>query len=127
MPQSERGFTIVELIVVVLVIGILLGLTLPNLFSAQARARDDTRKNDLRNLQQSLETYYNDNISYPTTAETLSVLAPEYINTVPSDPKGGGYIYESDGNSYALTADLENNNDQHANDSGNYVLDSVNQ
>lgn len=127
MDRSQVGFTVVELIVVVLVVGILLAFTLPNLFSAQTRARDDTRKNDLRNLQQALETYHNDFVGYPTTIEGLAILAPDYINSVPNDPKSGSYTYESDGASYTLSADLENDNDQHANDSGFYVLQSVNQ
>lgn len=125
--NRQSGFTIVELVVVVLVVGILLTLTLPNLFSTQQRARDDTRKNDLRNIQQALETYHNDTVSYPTTVEGLAVLSPDYINTIPSDPNGGSYSYESDGATYTLTADLENDNDQHADASGHYVLQSANQ
>jgi general secretion pathway protein G len=127
MASKQGGFTIVELLIAIVIIGIVLVLTLPNLFNVQRRARDDTRKNDLRNIQQSLETYHNDQVSYPTTAEGLAVLAPSYINEVPNDPNGAAYGYESDAPSYTLTADLENDNDQDADGNGNYVITSVNQ
>jgi type II secretion system protein G len=68
---NQKGFTIIELLVVIVIIGILVALTLPNLFSAQARGRDTDRKNELKNLQQKLETYFNDNDEYPAALSNL--------------------------------------------------------
>jgi prepilin-type N-terminal cleavage/methylation domain-containing protein len=128
--NQNRGFTIVELLVVIVVIAILVALTLPNLFGLQRRARDDTRKNDLKNVQQALETYYNDNSHYP---DQLSALVTQYINAIPSDPKGGSYTYTPSPNgcttactSYTLSATLENTSDPAANN-GVYTINSVNQ
>ena len=132
--SKQRGFTIVELLVVIVVIAILVALTLPNLFGLQRRARDDTRKNDLKNVQQALETYFNDNNNYPAD---LSALSPQYINTVPNDPKGGGYTFTPSPtgcattggtacSSYTLAATLENDNDPAATN-GVYTVNSVNQ
>jgi type II secretory pathway pseudopilin PulG len=73
------------------------------------------RKNDLRNIQNALETYHSDNDNYPLSAATLDVLEPTYLNNVPKDPKGADYSYESDGTTYTVTATLENANDPAAN------------
>lgn len=139
LKGNQKGFTIIELLVVIVVIAILVALTLPNLFSAQTRARDTERKNDLKNAQQQLESYYNDNNSYPTTSEGLGLLVTDgYLDEQPQDPQGGNYTYAAttDGTTdctaqpcaqYTLTADLENDNDADANASGDYVLESVNQ
>lgn len=132
--SKQRGFTIVELLVVIVVIAILVALTLPNLFGLQRRARDDTRKNDLKNVQQAAETYFNDKNNYPAD---LSALSPQYINAVPSDPKSGAYTYTpapagcattggTPCTSYTLSATLENENDPAA-VSGVYTVNSVNQ
>lgn len=132
LTKSNGGFTIVELLVVIVVIAILVALTLPNLFGLQRRARDDDRKNDLKNLQSALETYYTDEQGYPAT---LAELVTGYINAVPTDPQGGAYTYtptpagciSGDCSSYTLTADLENDNDPQANATGAYEVQSVSQ
>lgn len=127
--RKTGGFTIIELLVVIVVIAILVALTLPNLFGLQRRARDDTRKNDLKNVQQSLETFYNDNNRYPAQ---LTDLVSDYINTVPADPRGGAYTYApagacpADCTTYDLSADLENDSDPAA-QNGIYTITSVNQ
>ncbi|MBI3983669.1 prepilin-type N-terminal cleavage/methylation domain-containing protein [Candidatus Microgenomates bacterium] len=129
--KSNGGFTIVELLVVIVVIAILIALTLPNLFGLQRRARDDDRKNDLKNVQSALETFYSDESVYP---DALADLVPDYISAIPTDPQGAAYTYApvpagctTNCTSWSLTADLENNNDPQADASGNYVVNSVNQ
>ncbi len=129
--KKNSGFTIIELLVVIVVIAILIALTLPNLFGLQRRARDDTRKNDLKNIQSALETYFNDNNVYPSA---LSTLVPNDINAIPTDPKGGAYTYTpapagctSACSSYTLSAQLENTNDPQAGSGGVYTITSVNQ
>lgn len=122
---NQKGFTIIELLVVIVIIGILVALALPNLFSAQARGRDSDRKNELKNLQQRLETYFGDNDSYPAT---LGDLDPEPSEDETEGPRGDAYTYTAgdDNQTYTLSADLENDNDKDATD-GNYVLTSTNQ
>lgn len=127
LKKNQKGFTIIELLVVIVIIGILVALALPNLFAAQARGRDSERKNDLKNLQQKLETYFNDNGSYPTG--DMAAVRSEITDITDDDatgPRNDAYDYEStDGSEYTLTADLENDNDPDATD-GNYVINSVN-
>ncbi len=65
IKKNQAAFTLIELLVVISIIGILSTLVLANLFSARERARDATRKSDLRNIQTALRLYYNDNGQYP--------------------------------------------------------------
>jgi type II secretion system protein G len=122
--MNQKGFTIIELLVVIVIIGILVALTLPNLFSAQARGRDTDRKNELKNLQQRLETYFNDNDGYPAT---LGDLDPAPTTDETQGPRADAYTYVTDTDTFTLTADLENDDDPDADASGNYVINSVNQ
>lgn len=131
--MNQKGFTIIELLVVIVIIGILVALTLPNLFAAQARGRDTDRKNELKNFQQKLETYFGDNGQYPSgdiaaAAATLG-LSGDDLTEQTQDPKNQAYVYtvSGDQSSYTLTADLENDDDKDANAEGLYVISSVNE
>ena len=121
--HNQKGFTIIELLVVIVIIGILVALALPNLFSAQARGRDTDRKNELKNAQQQLESYFNDNGEYP---DTLDVVVTDAEGR--QGPRNDAYTYTVDATnqSYTLSADLENTDDPDA-VAGVYTLESVNQ
>lgn len=133
---NSKGFTIIELLVVIVIIGILVALALPNLFSAQQRGRDTERKNDLKNISQKLETYFNDNTSYPAGDMSTVATALELDDEAIQDPKTKDdytYVALPTGctdacESYTLTATLENKDDSAAIDSnGTYEVKSVNQ
>lgn len=134
--KDQKGFTIIELLVVIVIIGILVALALPQLFAAQARGRDTDRKNDLKNVSQQLETYYNDTGSYPTgdyaavgtALNTANLLSSDNF---PQDPKNTAphiytYTAPEDGSSFTLSVTLENTNDSAAT-AGVYSVTSVNQ
>jgi prepilin-type N-terminal cleavage/methylation domain-containing protein len=66
---QQKGFTIVELLIVIAVIGILAALVLNTFVGVQARARDTDRQNDINTIATQLEVYYNDEGKYPTLAD----------------------------------------------------------
>lgn len=72
---TQKGFTIVELLIVIVVIGILAALVITTYSGIQQRARDTERQTDLKALQGHLETYYTDNGSYPASDELGSTSA----------------------------------------------------
>ncbi len=90
----------------------------------EVRARDGDRKNELKNLQQKLETYFNDNGEYPLS---LSGLIPRPTTAELTDDRGANYSYTSNGQSYTLAAQLENTNDPDAESDGSYLLRSINE
>jgi len=63
--KLQSGFTIIELLIVIAIIGILATLVLTNFRGAQAKSRDVTRKSDINSLYQKLEEFYNENGGYP--------------------------------------------------------------
>ncbi|HUV72180.1 MAG TPA: prepilin-type N-terminal cleavage/methylation domain-containing protein [Clostridia bacterium] len=113
-----KGFTLIELLVVISILGVLAGLIVSNMAGARERARDAQRKSDLKEIQNALEMYKQDQDAplYPTAAEFKTVLEsePVYMKEVPEDPLGGWppYFYETaDQTDYTLRACLENASD----------------
>lgn len=115
--NKPSGFTILDVVVVIIVIAFFSALIIPGLISGPSRARDATRKNDLRVIKSSLEEYYLSKGVYPSKLSELQEGATPYISTLPKDPKTKKeYIYITQGGnpptSYYLQATLENKNDK---------------
>ena len=117
--KSERGFTLLELLVVIVVIGILALLVIPNLTSAPKKARDVQRKTDLKAVQKGLEEYYVSNSAYPVATSytalgaILTVGNPPIIKSMPNDPNSSNPAYSFTGTAtaYTLKGCLENLNE----------------
>lgn len=83
-PSLSKGFTLLELLVVIGIIGLLASILVVNLTSARRRARDTKRIADIRNLQTAAEDYYGKNGKYPATIADL--VTGGQIPTWPLDP-----------------------------------------
>ena len=119
ITKKEGGFTLLELLIVIVIIGILALLIIPNITSAPKKARDTDRKTALGAIQKGLEEYFISNNSYPTDANwqtDLSAGTTPIIKTIPVDPKNNGvYVYTYDEGTpvggFTLKACLENSGD----------------
>lgn len=115
---KKQGFTLVEILVVVSIIGMLSSIVLVGLGSFRARGRDARRVADLRETQNALELYYGKFGGYPlVTWEGLKGALTEAeigVSTISDDPLGGSnhYKYASNGQSYVIGAKLEDPNNQ---------------
>lgn len=85
--QGQAGFTLLEMIIVVAIIGILAGMVIPNLIDRPQRAKEAVLKNNLFTIRDTLDQYYGDKGRYPATLETL--VDAGYFRVVPMDPITG--------------------------------------
>ena len=110
--MKEKGFTLIELMIVITVIAILITIAVASFTRVQQQARDTKRKGDLRSIATALQAYYTEKTAYPASQAALSgALAPTYMPALPTPPSGTTqttYTYTSDGASkFALCAVLE--------------------
>ena len=111
LPHAVRGFTLIEIMVVVVIMGILAALVVPKLMGRADDARIMAAKQDISTIQQSLKLYKLDNQRYPTTEQGLAALITKpsngpvangwktggYLDKLPKDPWGNSYQYLSPG------------------------------
>ncbi|MFT4045351.1 MAG: type II secretion system major pseudopilin GspG [Solimonas sp.] len=107
----QGGFTLIEIMVVVIILGILAAMVVPKIMDKPDQARVVKAKQDIRALESALNLYKLDNFNYPSTQQGLEALVvrpsgdPEpknykaggYIQTLPKDPWGNPYQYLSPG------------------------------
>ena len=109
--SKKDGFTLIEILIVIAIIGILSTIVLAQTNLARIRARDARRIADVSHIKGALELYLNTNQKYPDSLANLTSTCgggDPCMASVPSDPVGGGYFYcKISNNSFHIGTDLE--------------------
>ena len=140
--KQHRGFTLIEVMVVVVIIGVLAAVMVPNIVGRVDDARLTSAKQDIKALESALEMYKLDNFQYPSTDQGLEALVQKptggneprnwraggYLKTLSKDPWGNDYQYLSPGEKgeidiYSLGADGQLGGEGANADIGNWSLD----
>ncbi|HYC57568.1 MAG TPA: type II secretion system major pseudopilin GspG [Candidatus Binatia bacterium] len=114
--QAQRGFTLIEILVVVMILGLLISLAAPRLIGRTDDAKVVAAKHDITAIETALNMYKLDSGSYPTSEQGLEALVEEptrgdvprrykeggYMERVPLDPWDNEFLFASDGSSYVL-------------------------
>jgi len=110
MPMRQRGFTLIEIMVVVVILAVLGALVVPKILENVDKARVTRAQSDIRAIQTALDLYRLDNFKYPTTEQGLQALVTQpsdpgitnwrsggYLPSLPKDPWNNPYVYVSPG------------------------------
>jgi len=130
--KRSKGFTLIEIMVVVVILGVLAALVVPSVIDRIVDARIQAAKSDIRTIESALSLYKIDNYKYPTTEQGLIALierpsasdAPNwnvegYLKKLPTDPWGNQYLYTNDGTKieiYTLGSDSRPGGESEAGD-----------
>ena len=111
-PKTAAGFTLIEILVVMAIIGMLAVMVAPNIFNQQAGAQRDAALSQISALEAALDTYRLDVGQYPDSLEGLvendsgraAWNGPYLRREVPLDPWGNEYVYDSDVSGFTLVS-----------------------
>lgn len=142
MKRQMSGFTLIEIMVVIVILGILAAVVVPRIMDNPDKARVIKAKQDVRSIEGALELYRLDNFNYPSTDQGLEALVSEpsgspeaknwktggYMKRLPNDPWGNEYQYMSPGvngdvDIFTFGADGDEGGEDMNADIGNWNLD----
>jgi general secretion pathway protein G len=123
--STAKGFTLIEMLTVVAIIGILASITGVSLSGARKQARDSERVTEVGQISLAVELYYNACRQYPATLITTAgtgcptgITLGSFLQSIPTDPNGSAYTYAVSGtfDEFVVRATLEQANNALTND-----------
>ena len=105
VKKNNKGFTLIEIMVVVIILGILTAIVAPNIIGRVGDAQITAAKQTIRSIESALRMYRLDNFNYPSTEQGIEALTNKpngqnarnwkgpYLDRVPDDPWGNKYLY----------------------------------
>ncbi len=126
--RQAGGFTLIEVLVVVVILGILAAIIVPNIMDKPAAAKITKAKADIRAIESALNMYRLEKHDYPSTDEGIDVLIPDYLPRLPKDPWDRPYQYLNPGTHgpidiYTLGRDGQPGGEGEDADLGNWNID----
>jgi general secretion pathway protein G len=97
MRKSDDGFTLLELLVVIVIIGLLAGYVAPRYFSQVGKSEIQVARAQIDSLEKALDQYRLEKRRYPTSEEGLDAIRPYLKKAVPKDPWDRPYVYRTPG------------------------------
>ncbi len=140
-PHHQQGFTLIEIMVVVIIIGILAAIVAPNVIGRVDDAQITKARAEIANIENAMKFYRLDNFAYPSSEQGIEALVTKpadpnirnwkaggYLERLPTDPWGNPYLYLSPGNQreidiYTLGRDGRPGGEGIDTDIGNWDLD----
>ena len=140
-PRHQQGFTLIEIMVVVIIIGILAAIVAPNVIGRVDDAQITKARAEIANIENAMKFYRLDNFTYPSSEQGIEALVTKpadpnirnwkaggYLERLPTDPWGNPYLYLSPGNQreidiYTLGRDGRPGGEGIDADIGNWDLD----
>ena len=111
LPAGQRAFTLIEIMVVVIIIGILAAIVAPNVIGRVDDAQITKARAEISNIENAMKFYRLDNFTYPSSDQGVEALVAKpadpsiktwktggYLDRVPKDPWGNAYLYLNPGN-----------------------------
>jgi general secretion pathway protein G len=98
VKRQSSGFTLLELLVVIVIIGLLAGYVAPRYFSQVGKSEVQVARAQIDSLEKALDHYRLENRRYPTSEEGLAAIGPFMKKAVPNDPWGRPYVYRAAAN-----------------------------
>ena len=134
ISSNQRGFTLIEIMVVVVILGLLAAIVAPNIIGNIDKAATSRAKQDIRQIETALKLYRMENFKYPSSDEGLAALVTpgesgqSFLDRVPTDPWDNVYQYRNPGQQgefdvFSLGADGQEGGEGINADLGNWNLD----